>query len=104
MVAAFDLTASVQTVSVFKPMNIITHDCRVVRPAFRGYCDVVVTVKKSNPVALLIYPSDANQFRTQAGNNDPQAVLLIGQNVEVVSFPVFFSMRKLHRSCEMFRL
>ena len=66
MSAAFDFAATIKTVASFEPMKIITHHRGVARPALMRSRNVIVAIKKADPLAGLIHSREANQFCAEA--------------------------------------
>src|ERR1700747_3145981 len=98
MVTAFDLVSAIKTATVLEPMKIITHDRGVISPALIGYRQIVVTIKKTDPIPGFMDPRHADQFRTQTRNNDAKPVLFVSEYIQIPAVSFFLCVRKGHRS------
>src|SRR5688572_20079913 len=92
------LLAAVKGALVLDAVEKVTHDGRVIRPAFRGRSDLVVAMEETDPVAVGIAPGRADQLRAEAGDDEAKAVLFVGEDVEEAVAALFFDTRELHCS------
>ena len=58
--ATFDFATPVRALTIFEPMQILTHDSGMVCPSSRWRGQIVVPVKKANPFASFIYPCETD--------------------------------------------
>src|SRR6476620_6255661 len=88
--AALNLAATIHTAAILQSMEIITHDRSVICPPFRRRRQIIVPVKKTNPLAGFIDSLHADQFRTETRHNDAKPVLLVRQDIQKATITVFF--------------
>src|SRR6266446_3691192 len=95
--APLNFVAAIETAAILQSMKIITHDRGVICPAFKWRRNIVVPVKKANPLAGFVDSRHADQLRTETRHNDAKAVLFVSKNIQMPTVAVFLCVRKLHQ-------
>src|SRR2546423_13254974 len=94
MGAAANLLTTVERALVFDPVQVIAHHRRVVRPAFLRRTDFVVAIQKTDPITGWVPTRYADQLRAEPRNDETQASIFVGQNIEQPIAPLLFALRK----------
>src|SRR5690242_8037278 len=93
-----DFVSAIQSAAILQSMKIITHDSGVICPTFSRHRQIVVAVKKPNPLAGFIDPRHADQFRTHTRYDDADSAIFVSKNIQVATVTVFFGQQKFHES------
>src|SRR5437764_14758925 len=101
MGSAAHFPATVKGSLVLDSVQVITHHRGVVRPTFCRRTEIVVVFQEPDPSAGGVPPRHTDQLRAEPRDADPNAVLLVPQDIaNAIAYPLFAS----HNSPETARL